>query len=99
LAYGQSGRHDEALRLLHELEERASRGEYVAPFAPLYIHAGTGNVERVGAALAACLDDRTPLMSVRISCGPLLDKYRTNPAIDRLCVSLQNGTTQPVARG
>jgi hypothetical protein len=38
-------------------------------------------------------------MSVRISCGPLLDKYRTNPAIDRLCVSLQNGTTQPVARG
>lgn len=90
-AYGQGGRGDDALRLLHELEERQSRGEYVAPVATLMIHAALRDVEAIRLALQACVDDETPPLSIQSTAGPLLEEMRGDAEIDRLLDRLYDG--------
>ena len=51
LAYARAGRRDDATRLLHELEDRGSRGEYVPAFARLTILIGLGDVPLMRQAL------------------------------------------------
>ena len=85
LAYGFARRHDDARRLLKELDERASRGEYVAPCARLAIAIGLDDATSIRGGLTACVDDATTAATVKVSCGPFLERYRTDSEIDALC--------------
>jgi serine/threonine protein kinase len=88
MALGRAGRAGDAMRLLAELQDRADRGEYVAPFAPLCIYLGLDDLAGVRSALAACVADSAPLTSIRILCGPSLDHYRRDSDIARLIDAL-----------
>ena len=91
LGYGRAGRVDEAAQLVRELDDRRSRGEYVAPFAPLAIHVGLRDVGAVRSALEACLAEGTPVLSVELTCGIFLEEFRDDPAIDALLDRLHDG--------
>ena len=84
LAYAKAGRAADARRLLAELDDRGSRGEYIAPIGPLTINVGLGNQSEVRRLLEACVADRTPRLSIASTCGPFLEAYRTDPEINRL---------------
>jgi len=88
LGYGLActGRADEALRLLSELDERGSRGEFIPPLARLKIHEGLADVASVRTALAAAIELWTPPLPLRSSLN--LQPLRTDPEIDRMCVEL-----------
>jgi len=53
LGYARAGRIDDATRLLREMEDRGSRGEFVPAFAPLAIHVGLGDLPAMRRTLAA----------------------------------------------
>jgi len=91
LAYGAARRHDDARRLLNELDERASRGEYVAPCARLAIAVGLEDITGIHAALTACVDDTTSANTVKVVCGPPLERFRTDSEIDSLCNRIYRG--------
>jgi len=91
LAYGVAGRHDDARRLLNELDERASRGEYVAPCARLAIAIGLDDISGIRGGLAACVDDTTPGNTVKVVCGPILERYRSDSEVDSLCGRIYRG--------
>ena len=88
MAYGRAGRAADAQRLLDELAARAGRGEYIPPFAPLWIHLGLEDRGAMRADLDACLADLAPPITIKLACGVLLDAYRTDPEIDRRCHAL-----------
>jgi len=91
LAYGVAGRHDDARRLLNELDERASRGEYVAPCARLAIAIGLDDMSGIRGGLTACVDDTTPGNTVKVVCGPILERYRSDSEVDSLCGRIYRG--------
>ncbi len=68
LAYGlaRSGRRAEAEALATELEERAGRGEFIAPIARLLVAAGLDNLPQVRAALADALAIWTPPLALLV---------------------------------
>jgi len=84
LGYARSGRTEDARRLLGELEDRASRGEFVPAFARLAINIGLGDVPAIRRWLAACLAESTPPYSIRATSGVFLDEFRSDPEIGRL---------------
>jgi eukaryotic-like serine/threonine-protein kinase len=88
LAYARAGRLDEANRLLHELEDRGSRGEFIPAFAPLTIHTGLGDLPAIRRALAAAVADFTPPLTLCASSGHFLEAYRNDPEINRLLFEL-----------
>ena len=85
----------DARRLLGELDDRESRGEYVAPIARLAIHAGLDDIPNIRAALAACVADATPIATVKIVCGAWIERYRSDSEIDRLCHALFGTAPRP----
>lgn len=84
LGLGLAGRHDEARLLLAELDDRASRGEYVAAFARLAICVGLGDAAGVRRELTACVSEVTPPFSLRVTSGIFLDRFRSDPEVARL---------------
>jgi len=87
LAYGRAGRSDDAQRLLSELDDRASRGEYVAAFARVYIHAGLNDLPAIRRTLAEAVEDRVVLfLGYAISLLP--DEVRNDPEIHRLLMQI-----------
>jgi hypothetical protein len=84
LAYGRGGRRDEANRLLQELEDRGSRGEYIPAFAPLTILTGLGDLPAIRQALAATVTETAPPLTLRNTAGDFLEALRSDPEIDRL---------------
>ena len=84
LGLGLAGRHDEARRLLRELDDRASRGEYVPAFCRLGIEVGLGEMAAVRRELTACVAEVTPICSFRATSGVFLDRYREDPEVARL---------------
>jgi serine/threonine-protein kinase len=84
LAYAKADRIGDARRLLGELDERAIRGEYIAPFGPLAINVGLGDTSEVRRLLEACVADRTPPLSIAVTSSLHLDAYRADPEINRL---------------
>jgi tetratricopeptide (TPR) repeat protein len=85
-AYARAGRLHETVRLLHELEDRSSRGEYVPTRALLSIYMGQGDVRAIRRALKA-LTETTPQLPVTL-CSPFLKAYRSDPEIKRLLSKL-----------
>ena len=88
LAYARGGRLGDAARLLHELEDRSSRGEYVPPRALLHIHVGLGDTAAVRRALSETLEEGTPPYVLRTTSNPFLEEFRSDPEIDRLLSKL-----------
>jgi tetratricopeptide (TPR) repeat protein len=84
LVYAKAGRTADARRLLAELDERAMRGEYIAPFGPLAIQVGLGDVAEIRRLLEVCVVDRVAPLSLAATSGPFLEAYRTDPEINRL---------------
>jgi serine/threonine protein kinase/tetratricopeptide (TPR) repeat protein len=85
--YARAGRLDDATRLLRELEDRSSRGEYIPSFAPLSIHVGLGDLPEIKRTLAKALEEITPPFSLRAT-AQFLDSFRTDPEIDRMLFGL-----------
>ncbi len=88
LAYARSGRRDDATRLLNELEDRGSRGEYIPAFAPLTILTGLGDVPAIRQALATTIAETAPPLTLRATAGHFLDEFRSDPEINRLLFEL-----------
>jgi TolB-like protein/Flp pilus assembly protein TadD len=88
LGYARARRLDDATRLLRELEERASRGEYVAAFAPLAIHVGLADLPAIRRTLSKMLEETTPPTMLRTTSGPFLEAFRSDPEIDRMLSEL-----------
>jgi tetratricopeptide (TPR) repeat protein len=88
LAYGRAGRIDDATRLLRELEERSSRGEFVAAFTSVCIYAGLGDLPAIRRSLSKALTEATPVVSLCMTGGHFLEAFRSDPEIDRLLFEL-----------
>jgi tetratricopeptide (TPR) repeat protein len=86
--YGRAGRVEEANRLLGELADRGSRGEYVPAFAPLAIYLGLGNLPAVRGTLASAIEEGTAPLTIRVTCGQFLQEFRSDPGIQRLHLKL-----------
>ncbi|MGH8136456.1 MAG: hypothetical protein ACRER4_08910, partial [Steroidobacteraceae bacterium] len=82
--YARAGRADDATRLLRELEDRGSRGEYIPHFAALVIYVGLADVPAIRKALSDVIKESPQQYSVRVFCSPFLEAFRTDPEIDRL---------------
>jgi Tfp pilus assembly protein PilF len=91
MMYGCAGRLADARRLLEELDERQSRGEYIVPVARLSVFLGLRDTAGIRAALAACLDGGAAPFAVVATNRWLLDTYRGDPEIDRLLDRLHDG--------
>ena len=85
-AYGRAGRRDDAARLLHELEDRGSRGEFIPAFSILSIFAGWGDIPAIRQALASAQAESTPAFSLAATSALFLDKLRSDPEINRILV-------------
>jgi TolB-like protein/Tfp pilus assembly protein PilF len=84
LAYARAGRLDETARLLHELEDRSNRGEYVPTRALLHIYVGQGDLPAIRGALSKALVEATPPLVFRTTCSPFFEAYRSDPEVRRL---------------
>jgi serine/threonine protein kinase/tetratricopeptide (TPR) repeat protein len=87
-AYARAGRPEEAKRLLRELEERGSRGEFVPSFALMTIHVGLGDIPSIRQTLSRAMAESTPAFDYACSCGRFLDELRTDPEINRMLVEI-----------
>jgi TolB-like protein/tRNA A-37 threonylcarbamoyl transferase component Bud32/Tfp pilus assembly protein PilF len=88
LAYARAGRLDDANRLLRELEDRSSRGEYVPAFAPLSIYVGQGDLPEIRRTLSEGLQEATSALALRCVTIHFPEAVRTDPEISRLLAEL-----------
>jgi tetratricopeptide (TPR) repeat protein len=84
LGYARGGRLEDANRLLRELEDRGSRGEYVPAFAPLAIYVGQGDLQAIRRALSKVLAEATSPVSLFATVGDPLEASWSDPEIHRL---------------
>ena len=84
MGYARAGRLDDANRLLNELADRASRGEYVPALASLFIYVGLGDVPAVRRSLAKAIEESLPALAIKLTCGELLQSLRSDPEINRM---------------
>ncbi len=91
--YATSGRQDQALLLLRQIEER-SGAPYVAPHTQAAIYAGLGDKDRAFERLDASFEDRIELLAW-IKVDPRFDMLRSDPRFDLFLERLgltSNGT-------
>ena len=84
LAYARAGRPDDAIRLLHELEDRVTRGEYVPAFAFLEIYTGLNDLPSMRRMLAKSLEESAPALTLACTITQFRDSVRNDPEIQRL---------------
>ena len=88
LVYARAGRQDDAIRLLREIEDRGSRGEYIPSFSKVAIFVGTGDLAGIRTSLAEVIAAATSPLPVRVICGKYLEGYRSDPEIRQLHLDL-----------
>jgi serine/threonine-protein kinase len=88
LAYQFAGRAEDANRLLHELEERRSRGEYVSALSFLGIYGAAGDIPAARRALAEAIAETCPAFGVSLTCFSVAGTLRKDPEINRMLVDL-----------
>ena len=88
MAYACAGRADDAKRLLLEMEDRSSRGEFVPAFSVLSIHVGLGDVPAMRETLKRTIDESTPAFTPVLTGASHLDEYRSDPEINRMLIEL-----------
>ena len=82
LAYARAGRVDDTARLLHELKERSTQGEYVPRRALFHIYVGQGDLPAMRSALSDALEEGLPPSVFRTTSSPFLEAYRSDRQID-----------------
>ncbi|MGB0080172.1 MAG: protein kinase [Terracidiphilus sp.] len=87
-AYGRAGRREDATRLLRELEDRGSRGEFIPAFSILSIFAGWGDILAIRQALASAQAESTPAFTLTATSALFLDKLRSDPEINRMLTEI-----------
>ncbi|HSB27510.1 MAG TPA: protein kinase [Pyrinomonadaceae bacterium] len=83
-AYGVSGRRDDALKVLHELEDR-SKTRYVSPYYIALIYVGLGDSVQAINWLQKALAERQPYL-ILMKVEPVFDRLHEDPgfiAIER----------------
>jgi tetratricopeptide (TPR) repeat protein len=88
LAYELAGRAEDANRLLHELEERRSRGEFVSAMAFLSIYAGAGDIPAIRRALAESIAEECPAFTMSLTSFRVVGTFRSDPEINRMLVEV-----------
>jgi len=86
-AYARAGRTEDAQRLLEELEDRGSRGEFVSATSRLSIYAGMSDIPAMRRELALAVTESVPAFSLRITCA-FVNEFRADPEIDRMLTEL-----------
>jgi TolB-like protein/Tfp pilus assembly protein PilF len=81
--YAHGGRDEDAGRLLRELDDRGTRGEYIPAFASLTINVGRGDVAAIRETFAKALTESVSPISL-CNGGHFLKNFTTDPAIDRM---------------
>jgi len=84
LIYARAGRREDATRLLREIGERGTRGEYIPSFSKVTICVGLGDIEGMRASLAEVISEATSPLPIRVICGKYLEEFRNDPEIRRL---------------
>ena len=87
-AYARAGRAGDAIRLLNELDDRGSRGEFVPAYTILATHAGLGEIGAIRKTLSRTLAESTPAFSPFLTGASSLDEFRSDPEINRMLVQL-----------
>jgi hypothetical protein len=98
MAYARAGRRAEAERLLRELDERESRGEYIVPLARLAVSLGLHDVDAVSTALAMCVDGGAAPSSVIVLVRGAIETYFGARDITPLLDRLHDGASPDVQR-
>jgi serine/threonine protein kinase len=88
LVYARAGRTGEAKRMLSEIEDRGSRGEYIPSFSKVTVHVGLGDLAGIRASLADAISAANSPFPIRVICGKYLEAYRTDSEIRRLHLEL-----------
>ena len=91
LALARGGRTSEARQLLVELDERASRGEFIPAFSRLCVYVGLGDVDGVRRELTMAVAEVTPPFSLWVTSGPFLAEFRTDADVARLLDAWDRG--------
>ena len=91
LALARGGRVAEARQFLAELDERASRGEFIPAFSRLGVHVGLGDIDGVRRELTMAVAEATPPFSLWVTSGPFLAEFRTDPEVARLLDAWDRG--------
>jgi serine/threonine protein kinase/tetratricopeptide (TPR) repeat protein len=94
-AYGGQGRIDECERLLAELDERETRGEYIAPVSRLLIAIGRNDLPGIRRWLQACVDDETSWFTLSVAPGGALDRFRGDPIVAGLIDQVEGRAPAP----
>jgi tetratricopeptide (TPR) repeat protein len=98
LAYGLAGRHDDARRILRELQE-LSRKRYVSPVQLAEVHFGIGEKDEAYRLLERGLEERTPSLAFGCTAEPIFSLFRGDPRFEglraRICraVNLPKGAS------
>lgn len=87
-AYERAGRPEDATRLLHELDDRRGRGEFVPALCFLNIHAGRGDIPAIRRCLSDAIAQPSPAFIMRVT-SHLMDSFRTDPEINRMLTMLE----------
>lgn len=88
LAYARAGHRDDATRLLHELKDRSTRGEYIPTRALLHIYVGQGDLPAIRRTLSDALAEGLPPFVFRTTSSPFLEAYRGDREINDLLSKL-----------
>jgi tetratricopeptide (TPR) repeat protein len=76
-AYAESGRRDEAIKIINELNERA-KNEYISPYDLAIIYVGLRDKDRTLEQLARAYEDRAGWI-ININVDPMFDPIRSEP--------------------
>lgn len=85
-AYQAAGRAEDANRLLRELEERRSRGEYVSSMSFLNIYAGASDIPAVRRTLSESIAEPCPAFTMCLTNFAAVKAVRSDPEINDMIV-------------
>lgn len=83
-AYNAAGRAADANRLLRELEERRSRGEYVSAMSFFNIFAGARDIPAARRTLSESIAEPCPAFTVCLTSFASIKSIRSDPEINRM---------------
>jgi tetratricopeptide (TPR) repeat protein len=85
-AYNAAGRGEDGNRLVRELEERRSRGEYISSMTFLNIFVGAGDIPAVRRALSEAIAEPCPAFTMRLTSLSYMTAIRKDPEINHMLV-------------
>jgi tetratricopeptide (TPR) repeat protein len=87
-AYHRADRAEDASRLLNELEERRSRGEFVPAWSLNSIYVGAGDLPGMRRTLSESIAESSPAFTICLTNLAFLSAFRTDPEINSKLVEI-----------